>query len=767
MRETDIQTHSRNTDDLRGPETETSAQDNSIDTRQILRRLFGYKWTLASIAVLFVGLTWVILEQIAPRYIATAVVLINPPKTNVLNMTEVVEGLDTTPETVGGEVIVLKSRELVSKTAERIDIFGSVRSMGWTKEDGQFEHLNPLNYVPEELRLAVTEFWRRVEASILGRSLPPNASSEQREALTRHNIVDRFLGRLTVEEVPDTRAITVSFSLEDPQLAADAANTLAELYVANTLEVKSAGTRQASLWLAAQLDQLRQKVEDSESQVERFRKGEALIEGRSMQLVSDQITALNTELVDTKSEIAQLSARLREIEELEVPSDWDRINGTLINSTIIDALQIQRLELEREVADRSSEYGSKHPKILSIMSMIEDVNERIRREISNRVRNVENRLAVAKDRESSLAALIHKLTNEVGGLNEVGARLQALERESEANRRIYETFLTRYKEASVQIETQEPDARIVSYAEVPNISTYPPRMKILYGSLVLSVGLGLVLVYTLEAFSGGFRSVRQLEQASGLPVVGLTPEVPLNKRKLRHLANYVVEMPNSRLSECLGSIFANSIWFHDQNLTKCLVITSAISGEGKTSTCAALARRAALLGENVILLDCDLRHPKLHGQLGLKSTPGISDVVSGCATLEESVQEDTKSGLKFLACGSHVKDPIGMLRSPNMEQLVEQLKESYALTILDSPPFLAAVDAQLLAQLADQCLILTRWGKTKREATLAAIQQLDGAGVGVRGLVLTRVDMKTQSYYGYGEYGYYTSQMQKYYTGSH
>lgn len=738
--------------------------DDKIEIRELLRRLWGYKWLLTAVFFLVMGSAWVVLQELTPRYTATAVLLIAPPEMNVVDIDAVVEGLDTRADTVRGEIIVMRSRGLAAKAVEKLDLYNSPQLKSRSKKRSLFSHLNPLNYLPEDWSAGIGEFWRDAKASILGEPPPAILSEDERERLRRKATIDRFLAGLTVESVPLTRVVNASFTSVNPKLAADAANTLADVYVRSTLEVKYAGTREAALWLSDQVEELRQKVEKSEAAAERVRQGEALVQGRSAKLVSEQISAANAQLVEAKAETARLRARMRQIEKLRQLPDWEDQSSAVLVSDLIQALRLEQFKLEREAAELSTEYGEKHPKMINIRAEVADVEGTILREIEKFVAAAHNELVVAQARENALKQILDRLTKAVGGLNKAEMRLRALEREAKANSKLYDTFLIRYNETTIQEELQQPDARVISYAEVPNAPSYPPKRKILIGSFVMAIGLGLALVIVIETLDKGFRTARQLEQQTGVLLFGLLPSVPLGRGNVALLSDYIVQEPHSRYSEAINMIYSNIKWSWDKQTVKSVLISSALPQEGKTSTAAALARRAALAGENSLLIDCDFRHPQASKQLGLKASPGITEILSGEATLEEAIQEDSASGAKFLSCGRRIKDPVALLRSDSFMQLMERLKESYSFIVLDSSPILAVAEPQILARVVDQSLVLVRWGKTPRQAALAAIKQLQDFGAPVGGVVLTQVDLRKQSYYGYGEYGYYTSQMKGYYT---
>jgi len=276
----------------------------------------------------------------------------------------------------------------------------------------------------------------------------------------------------------------------------------------------------------------------------------------------------------------------------------------------------------------------------------------------------------------------------------------------------------------------------------------------------------LGLVALLEKLDRGFRTTRQVEQQIGLPVYAVVPSVKLARENVKDPADLITKDGHSRYTESINILYSHLKWPRDGTVPKTILVSSALPKEGKTSTAIALARRAAFLGDKVLLIDGDFRHPLATRKLKLKQHPGIGDVISGEAQLEEVLQRDEASGLVFLSSGKTKEDPVAILGSERFRRFLDALKQTFDLVIFDSSPILAVAEPQILARMVDQSIVLVRWGKTPRQAAIAAVKQLQDFGAQVSGLAMTRVDVTQQSYYGYGEYGYYTGKMKGYYNES-
>ena len=736
-------------------------REPQIEVGEILWRIWGHKYILAASLCLSLGAAWVYLKNTPSLYTATTVLLIEPPETNVIDMGNVVEGLDRTPQTLRTEVEVLQSRELAAKAVARLEREAPPFEAHQPPRRSLLRHLNPINYLPEAWVQDLRDYWRSAKLAVFGERPAPDYSDFDEEAVLQRFLIDDFLAGLEVVEDFGTRIIRVAYTSGSPSEAAAAANALSDAYVDNTLEVKFAGTREATQWLGDQLAELREKVEVSEAEAESLRQGEALVQLRGATLVSEQISAINAELLEVQATVNRLKAHIGQIEQLRRSPNWEDDTSALLGSQLLDGLRLEQFRLEREAAELATEYGEKHPKMLNMRAEILDISERVRREIDRIVLASKNELEVATARRNALQGQLNALTNQVGDLNEAEMRLRVVEREANANRVLYESFLKRFNEASVQEEVLQADARVISYAEVPEVPSYPPRSKIWIGATALGLGLGFAVIVLLQLLDKGFRTAERFQRLTGLPMLA---QIPLAERRSK-VADQVTDHLYSRFSEAIGQLFvAAKLSSANGRPVKSILITSALPQEGKTSTAAALARRAALFGEKTLLIDCDFRRPQAGTQLNLKSHKGIAEVLAGKATLEEVLQHDEATSLQFLSCGSDVKDAAVLMRSQAFDQLIEDLKQRFDFVVVDSSPVLAVIDPLLMAQKVEKCFLLVRWGETPRKAAMAAVRQLRDFGVKIDAAVFTQVDVKKQSYYGYGEYGYYSHKMKGYYS---
>ena len=409
-------------------------------------------------------------------------------------------------------------------------------------------------------------------------------------------------------------------------------------------------------------------------------------------------------------------------------------------------------------------YGERHPKIITARAEVGEIREQIEIGIGNITLGLHNEIVVAEARKDGLNERLTELKSEVALLNRTGVQLRALEREADANRMLFETFLVRLKETTAQESFQQSDSAILSRADVPESPSFPKKRRLLPLSLLGSVFLGVLLAFAIEKLDRGFRSMEQVEQMTGVAPLGLIPLLKGLGNPSDTPSAYILKNPGSAFGEAIRSLATSLLLAEIGTRHKVILITSATVKEGKSSVTTSLARSQASLGKKVVIVDCDLRRPTVNKVFGFQSKPGLVEVISGEVSFDEAMQKDPKSGAHVLVAGAPPQSPPELLGSAKMKKFLKTLSRHYDLVILDSAPVMAVSDTRLLASLADKTVFLIRWADTPREVANAALQQISDAGGDVLGVMLSLVDVEKHARYGYSDSGSYYGPVEKYYT---
>jgi capsular exopolysaccharide synthesis family protein len=318
-------------------------------------------------------------------------------------------------------------------------------------------------------------------------------------------------------------------------------------------------------------------------------------------------------------------------------------------------------------------------------------------------------------------------------------------RNAEASRGLLQAVLERIQQTAQQPSVEAPDAHEISLALVPGRPSFPRTGPLMAAASAFGVLLGLLLVYVRELADGTFHSGDDIRSVLGLRCLALIPRIPRRALNGDAVAEYAVRKPNSVLAEQLRALRAGlSLW---PDRPRIVAVTAARQKEGKTTVTQALGRLAAINGERVIILDCDMRKPSV----GRHAEPGLVDYLRERADLAAVVRTDPKTGMHFIPSGKSEANALGLLMSANMARLLQTLRQNYDLVLLDTPPAEAITDARIVAGLAEATLFCVRWRGTSRQVALHALELLEEAHATVVGVALTQVDVNVHVRSGHAD----------------
>ena len=734
-----------------------------VDLQELLRKVRRRKWVILGTVITVLFVVAIVLFKLTPRYTAVTHVVFNPQETKVADIEAVISGFSADAETLETEMQIIRSRTLASKTIEQLELHRN------PEFNGVLRPPNPLTTILKDLRGYIGEGWLAVFSGIFddeGLSQREEFPDDQRREPEQERIIDSFLENLEVEIAGRSRVIIITFDSESPRTAALAVNKLADLYIVAQLEAKFEATKRANQWLNDRISELREEVSITEKFVESYREKSGLIRGeRDATLASEQISVLGVQHIMERTKLAEAQARLRQVERLLKLPDGIETASEVLASELIRNLRGQEAELERQTAELSAEYGERHPKMINARAQLRDLRGKIKVEVNKIVHGLRNEVAVARARAASLSAELNKLKKEVGQLNTQEVQLRALEREAVASRTLLENLLARSKETISQADFQQADATILSYAAVPQFPSYPKKKLILAVAFVGAVFLGLLLVFVVEQLDLGFRSMEQIERLMGVAPLGLVPALTGLEAIGRKPESYILDKPASAFGEAIRSLHTNLLLSSADKPPKVILVCASLPKEGKTTVVISLARLLASIGQKVIVVDCDLRRPKVHKAFGIASRPGLVECLAGEAVLDDVIQEDQYSGAYLLPVGGKTPHPPSLLGSESMNKLLDTIARRYDAVILDSAPVAAVSDSLVLSRLVDKIVFLVRWRETRREVALDGLRQIVDAGGDVAGVLLTMVNVKEHAQYGFADSGSYTGEIRKYYSG--
>ncbi len=750
------------------------ATPGEFDLHGILRTLQRRKWLIIITAMAVSILASIFVFRITPLYTATAFVEISPRQSRVVDFEAVLSGLPSDTATIATEIQVIRSRKLAGRTIQRLELHRNPEFNAALRPPGAGRtFLDGLYATAAGILLALSEIGFDIEAEPIeddggSAQIEDGSSLSQTEMMRREveSVVSAFLAKLSVVAEGRSRVINISFDSESPRTAAAAANALADLYIVSQLEAKFEATKRANEWLSKRVAELRQEVDVAEKAVERYRHESGLVQGeREVTLAAEQISDLSTQNVIERARLAEAEARLRQTEKLLASPSGIETAPEVLASPLIRDLRREEGRLERQVAEFSAEYGERHPTLINARAELRDMRSKIKEEVDKIIQGLRNEVSVARTRTASFGAALEKLKDEMAVLNTQEVQLRAIEREATASRSLLEILLARSKETSSQENFQQADANVLSYATIPDDPTYPRKKLLLLIALVGGTLLGVVLAFIVEQLDRGFRSKDQVERIMGVTSLGLLPALKGLTAIGKKPETYILERPASAFGEAIRSLHTNLLLSGSGQRPTVVLVASALPKEGKTTVVVSLARMLATIGQKVLVIDCDLRRPKMHKLFDVNRAPGLTDCLLGKVSLQEVIREDHYSGAHLIPAGEVVAHPPSLIGGKPMEALLNTFAQQYDIILLDSAPLGAVADTLIFARMVDETVFLVRWRETRREVALSALKQLQGAAGSVAGVLLTMVDVKEHAQYDFGDSGAYYGPVKKYYTG--
>ncbi|PWC89385.1 protein tyrosine kinase [Azospirillum sp. TSH100] len=731
---------------------------DKIDVGRLAQMLWRQKWLILGLTAVLWLPALLLVNVMTPLYNSSAVVVIDPHPNRVINIPSVSEPMGIYLDTVNTEVEILRSRDLARRVVETLNLGQEPEYAATADKPGLFAPLmedgralltDVAAMLPEQLATLVTP---------PPRPAPSTGNAQERESA---RLTDAFQKNLRISPGVQSRAIRITVEAKDPQLAARAANAVADAYIAIQVEAKRNATQNASEWLQSRLDELRQDMTTTgRAAVEAMRSETGMVKGRDAPLVNEEMSALNAQLAEARSAQANAQARLRQLQSVR-PGNPESLTGADIGGDpLITTLRQRQAALNAQLAELRAQYGDRHPALNRPTAELRELSATLATEIDRVVRSLRGEVEQQVAKIQDLSRRLEALRAESFDTLQADVRLRDLQRQADASDDNYRRAVTRLKETQVlQALEMTPDVRIVSAAAVPG-GPVGPGKTVLAGLAAIvcgAIATGIALVRTMQ--QRGVYSSHQVEAVLGLPAVGIVPLLGRTKRSAS------AEAGRDPYADTGGGDFAEAVWRLCARLHlvrtgaepasikggEVVMLTSSVAGEGKTTLAVALSAFLADIGRRVVIVDCDTRRPAVHRLLGgVRPPKGLTDLLEGDATLDQVVHIDDRRRVAVIAAGRPVDRPQILLGSKAMLSLLVELAERYDVVVLDTPPVLSVSDALILAPLADRVLYVVRWARTASSLAGAGIKQVRQVGGRIGGAVLSMVNAREHANLEYG-----------------
>ena len=691
------------------------------------------KWTIVgTFTIVFVLAIFATLRT-TRLYEAVSRIAVYPENSNILGLKDLENG-------TGGEdwdynvaletqLSILRSDALALKVIEALHLDGNSRFMGY--------------------KVAA----EKSSSSIGSADLQPD--SEQVAIM-----LSLFRSGLSVQVVPRTRVIEIGYIHPDPQLASQIANTLVKTFVEENFRTKYESTSQTADWLSRELSDLQLKMQVSEEKLVRYEKEKGILGiDEKQNIVTAKLDELNKELTEAETDRMQKEANYT-LAQSGDPSAFAKLNP----DNLLEKLRGQQAELETEYAQVTTQFGFSYPQVIQLKNQLNQVSGAIRDEQKNLLSKVRDEYLAAIQRENLLTSAFDVQKQEANKLSESGIEYTSLKRDAETNRQLYESLLQRLKEASVTAGLRSSNIRVVDVARVPIEPTKPNVPRNIALGFLLGLVCGVGLAFLQENMDTTVENVEELSTITALPVLGTIPlQIAENGRHRLASNSSIVSKssdagpvthlrPQSEMAESYRALRTSILLSSFGAPPKVILVTSALPQEGKTTVSMNSAVVLAQKGSRVLLVDADLRRPGISKALGLKTSGGLSTILSGVDNVESAlVPFADLPNLQVMPAGPIPPNPVELLGSSLMRDLIAHWRDEFDHVVFDTPPCLSVTDSVVLSVLADRVILVARSGRTPKAAVRRATDVLLQVNASIMGIVLNAFNIRSAD----GSYDYY------------
>jgi succinoglycan biosynthesis transport protein ExoP len=702
-------------------------------------------WILATLAIIF-ALSVLRTLRTTPLYQATSKVAIFPENPNVLGFKDLENGFadNETELSLETQAAILRSDALAMKVIEAMHLDQDPRFAGVRQASAPSENAIRLSSMePDPARIA--------------------------------GLLGAFHGGLTVQLIPSSRLVQISYTHPDPRLATEIVNGLVKTFIEENFKTKYESVTQTSEWLSKELADLQMKVETSQEKLVRYQKDHSILGiDEKQNIVTAKLDELNKEVTAAQSDRIQKESYYTFATSGD-PSLFAKVSPE--GSTgLLGTLRGKEADLETQHAQLTTQFGSGYPKVVELNNQLKQVRTQIATEERKMQERLRNDYLAALQREKLLESAFEQQKQDANKLNESSIEYSALKRDAESTRQLYDNLLQRLKEAGVSAGLRSSNIRVVDVARTPTFPIAPDIPRNLMVGLLLGLAAGMGLAFVLESLD---RTVRNMEEVSAISMLPALGTIPLQLSSNGHLRKRLTTLsvgdgkpeppdlvtyvrPKSEAAEAYRALRTSILLSSFGAPPKVILVTSPLPQEGKTTVSANAALVLAQRGSRVLLLDADLRRPGIAKLFGIKARGGLSTLISGVDKLEDVLMHSKEvPNLWIMPAGPIPPQPAELLSSTLMKEYIARWRNEFDHVVIDTPPCLSVTDAVVLSPEADRVILVARSGKTTKPALRSASDLLLQVNARVMGVVLNALNLRSAD--GYYHYSYGSPYARRYY----
>ena len=729
--------------------------------REYLFVVLKRKWLILSLVLVVTSLVTIQAFRAPSIYEGEATIRIEQKAPNVLQTKEIVIAGQSDPNFWGTQLRLLENPALARQVVLTLDLQHNSSFFGGQTQGGVFGSLRRIFSKPKKAAEspAISPGLTVVgESEVTGGSLTP----EQLAQLEPFE--DAIIAGEQVETVPQTNLVKIKFIHSDPELAQKIANTLADVFVNNNLERSTEHSTKAEDLLAREIANLQTKIKhDQEAQFNYAKeKNLPLVNDTAGNLEAAKLATLSGQLLTAENDRKNLQAQLEAARKEKDPFSVPDVNSSARVEKLRD--RISALKERRDAL--LVIYTPEWPEVKKIDAQLEGLQAELDKAPSEIVTSLQRRYEAAVSKENLLRRGYEQQKGTTTQQTRDQIDLLAMTQELETNKQILNTLLQRQREFQVTNGDRSNEVSIANYSRLPKVPIGPQRFRNIFVAFLLSLVAGIGLAFLLDFLDDTVKTVDDVDRYLHIPALALipagrdrgrligipgAPQQPSGPSDTTALA--MVSDARSPIAESYRHLRTSLLLSSAGQPPKTILVTSSQPSEGKTTTAINTAFMLAQTGADVLLIDCDLRRPRLHAHFNASNNKGLTNWLSGETDIDALMQTyGPQPNLKFLTSGPVPPNPAELLGSEEMRKLLSSLTERFAHVVIDSPPAISFTDASILSTMVDGVVLVVHGGRSSRAVVRRAKQQLLDVGAHIFGVVLNNVKVEAQDYYYSGYY---------------
>lgn len=720
-------------------------EEESLHLRDYLKVIIKRRNSVVTFAAVIVIIVSVGALRETPVYKATTRVLIDKEGSNVINLRDPYYEGYYSEDYYRTQYELIQSTAVASKVVKNLNLDKSPEFSGTSGKR----------------RMGIVNaFW-----SLFGSRNQEDKAGVKAGEMKTDDLDLRFAkmvqGGLKVEPVKNSRIVNISYEHTDPVLAATIANGIANAYVEQVLDIKMGTTRHAVEWMTKKLDEQKAKMEDSQRAIQEYAKNKDIVAIENKETITPQkIQNLGSQLMAAEAKRREAEALYNQVRGLGSNTLDALTIPAIAGDPVIQSLREEEIKNEKQIAEMSRKFGDRHPQMIKLKGDLKSVREKMSSEIKRVISSLKNDYELSKSNESSLKTLFAQGKGEAMALSEKSMRYDVLKRELDTNQQIYEALLKRVKETTLVEEVKSFNIFIVDKAEIPKSPVRPNKFKNILFALVLGLCGGLGIAFFLEYLDNTFKGPQDIEEKLALPLLGIVPLIKKADEQGGRIETLLLNNQKSNIAESYKAL-RTSLLLSSGDPIKSVLITSSVEDEGKTTTAINIAVSFAQLEKKVLLVDADLRKPKVHTMLGVDNSVGLSAYLSR-QTLQEDIRGTKMPNLSFLSAGPLPPNPSELLSSKRMKDFLDSATTHFDIVVFDSAPLITVTDTIVLSALVDGTVLVVKAGKTTLDIAKRGLKLLMDSNIKILGAVLNAMDTEKEGYrYLYPYYYQYGQERKK------